>query len=346
MGGMERAEHELKVLEASALPAIAGAGDPEALEQIRIRILGRKGELTEILRGVGALPPEIRREVGQQANALKARIEAALEARQQTLRAALLDELAVREAIDITLPGRPVPSGSLHPITATLYEIVEIFQRLGFSVAEGPEVELDYYNFEALNIPKDHPARDMQDTFYITDDVVLRTHTSPVQIRVMEAQPPPVKIVAPGRVYRRDADPTHSPMFHQVEGLLVDYGVSFADLKGTLQAFVDQFFGAGTRLRFRPSYFPFTEPSAEVDIGCVLCNGAGCRVCKGSGYLEILGAGMVDPEVFRMVRYDPEITGYAFGMGVERIAMLRYGIDDIRLFFENDLRFLQQFPAL
>jgi phenylalanyl-tRNA synthetase alpha chain len=328
------------------LPAIDGAGDAEALEQIRIRILGRKGELTEILRGLGALPPEIRREVGQQANALKVRIEAALEARQQALRAALLDDLAVREAIDITLPGRPIQRGSLHPITATLYEIVEIFQRLGFSVAEGPEVELDYYNFEALNIPKDHPARDMQDTFYITDDVVLRTHTSPVQIRVMEAQPPPVKIVAPGRVYRRDADPTHSPMFHQVEGLLVDYGVSFADLKATLQAFVDQFFGAGTRLRFRPSYFPFTEPSAEVDIGCVMCSGAGCRVCKGSGYLEILGAGMVDPEVFRGVGYDPEITGFAFGMGVERIAMLRHGIDDIRLFFENDLRFLQQFPAL
>ena len=346
MGGTERTEEELKALEASALPAIDGAGDAEALEQIRIRILGRKGELTEILRGLGALPPEIRREVGQQANALKVRIEAALEARQQALRAALLDDLAVREAIDITLPGRPIQRGSLHPITATLYEIVEIFQRLGFSVAEGPEVELDYYNFEALNIPKDHPARDMQDTFYITDDVVLRTHTSPVQIRVMEAQPPPVKIVAPGRVYRRDADPTHSPMFHQVEGLLVDYGVSFADLKATLQAFVDQFFGAGTRLRFRPSYFPFTEPSAEVDIGCVMCSGAGCRVCKGSGYLEILGAGMVDPEVFRGVGYDPEITGFAFGMGVERIAMLRYGIDDIRLFFENDLRFLQQFPAL
>jgi phenylalanyl-tRNA synthetase alpha chain len=346
MGGTERTEQELKALEASALPAIDGAGDAEALEQIRIRILGRKGELTEILRGLGALPPEIRREVGQQANALKVRIEAALEARQQALRAALLDDLAVREAIDITLPGRPIQRGSLHPITATLYEVVEIFQRLGFSVAEGPEVELDYYNFEALNIPKDHPARDMQDTFYITDDVVLRTHTSPVQIRVMEAQPPPVKIVAPGRVYRRDADPTHSPMFHQVEGLLVDYGVSFADLKATLQAFVDQFFGAGTRLRFRPSYFPFTEPSAEVDIGCVMCSGAGCRVCKGSGYLEILGAGMVDPEVFRGVGYDPEITGFAFGMGVERIAMLRYGIDDIRLFFENDLRFLQQFPAL
>jgi phenylalanyl-tRNA synthetase alpha chain len=336
----------LQALEAWALPAIDGAGDPEALEQIRIRILGRKGQLTEILRGLGALPPERRREIGQQSNALKAKIEAALEKRQEALRAILLGELAVREGIDITLPGRPVGLGSLHPITATLYEIVEIFQRLGFAVAEGPEVELDYYNFEALNIPKDHPARDMQDTFYITDEVLLRTHTSPVQIRVMQAQPPPVRIVVPGRVYRRDLDPTHSPMFHQVEGLLVDRGVTFADLKGTLQTFVNEFFGRKTRLRFRPSYFPFTEPSAEVDIGCVMCNGAGCRVCKGGGYLEILGAGMVDPEVFRMVGYDPETTGFAFGMGVERIAMLRYGIDDIRLFFENDLRFLQQFPAL
>jgi phenylalanyl-tRNA synthetase alpha chain len=284
--------------------------------------------------------------VGREANVLKAKIEAALEGREQALRATLHDALAAQEAVDITLPGRPVARGSLHPLTAILYEIIEVFQHLGFGVAEGPEVELDFYNFEALNIPKDHPARDMQDTFYITDDVLLRTHTSPVQIHVMKAQSPPVKIVAPGRVYRRDADPTHSPMFHQVEGLLVDHGVSFADLKGTLTAFVNQFFGAGTRLRFRPSYFPFTEPSAEVDIECVMCKGAGCRVCKGSGFLEILGAGMVDPEVFRAVGYDPEITGFAFGMGVERIAMLRYGIDDIRLFFENDLRFLQQFPAL
>ncbi|MFQ5847532.1 MAG: phenylalanine--tRNA ligase subunit alpha [Candidatus Methylomirabilales bacterium] len=339
-------EKDLQTLEVWALPAIDGAEDPASLEQIRVRILGRKGQLTEILRGLSLLPPEGRREVGRQANALKAKVEARLLERQHALRVALQEGLLVREAIDITLPGRPVRRGSLHPLTATLYEIVEIFQRLGFSVAEGPEVELDYYNFEALNIPKDHPARDMQDTFYVTDDVLLRTHTSPVQIRVMESQPPPVRIVAPGRVYRRDADPTHSPMFHQVEGLLVDHGVSFAELKGTLQAFVERFFGAGTRLRFRPSFFPFTEPSAEVDIGCMMCEGAGCRVCKGSGFLEILGAGMVDPEVFRMVGYDPEITGFAFGLGVERIAMLRYGIDDIRLFFENDLRFLQQFPAL
>lgn len=339
-------EKELQELEAWALPAIAGAEEPEAVEQIRIRVLGRKGQLTEVLRSLSALSSEKRREVGRQANALKAKIEAALQERHDVLRAALHEGLIVRDAIDITLPGRPVRRGSLHPLIATLYEIVEIFQHLGFSVAEGPEVELDYYNFEALNIPKDHPARDMQDTFYVTEDVLLRTHTSPVQIRVMEAQPPPVRVVAPGRVYRRDADPTHSPMFHQVEGLLVDYGVSFADLKGTLQAFVDQFFEAGTRLRFRPSFFPFTEPSAEVDIACMMCKGTGCRVCKGSGFLEILGCGMVDPEVFRMVRYDLEITGFAFGMGVERIAMLRYGIDDIRLFFENDLRFLQQFPAL
>jgi len=337
---------QLQALEAWAFPAIAQAADPEALEQIRIRVLGRKGELTTILRGLGALAPDVRREVGQQANVLKAKIEAALEGREQGLRVAVREALAVREGIDITLPGRPVPRGSLHPLTAIQYEIIEVFQHLGFAVAEGPEVELDYYNFEALNIPKDHPARDMQDTFYVTDDVLLRTHTSPVQIHVMETQPPPVRIVAPGRVYRRDADPTHSPMFHQVEGLLVEQGVSFADLKGTLTVFVTQFFGSGTRVRFRPSFFPFTEPSAEVDIGCVMCQGVGCRVCKGTGYLEILGAGMVDPEVFRAVGYDPEITGFAFGMGVERIAMLRYGIDDIRLFFENDLRFLQQFPAL
>ncbi len=346
MGEARDIGERLQRLEDWALPAITAAENPEALEQIRIRVLGRKGELTEILRTIGGLSADLRREVGQRANALKAKIEAALETRLETLQSAALGGLASREWIDITLPGRPVQVGRLHPLMATMYEIVEIFQGLGYSVAEGPEVELDYYNFAALNIPKDHPARDMQDTFYVTDEVLLRTHTSPVQIRVMKAQVPPVRIVAPGRVYRRDADPTHSPMFHQVEGLLVDYGVSFADLKGTLQAFVDQFFKPGTRLRFRPSYFPFTEPSAEVDIACVICKGSGCRVCKGSGYLEILGAGMVHPEVFRAVGYDPEITGFAFGMGVERIAMLRYGIDDIRLFFENDLRFLQQFPAL
>lgn len=332
----------LDALEAEATAAVAAA-DEGALEDLRVRYLGRRGSLTAILRGLGDLPPEARPVVGQRANAVKAAIEGALEARRLALRAAARVGLAA-DRLDSTLPGRPPMLGGLHPLTATLEDILEIFASLGFAVAEGPEVELDYYNFEALNIPKDHPARDMQDTFYITDEVLLRTHTSPVQVRVMEAQPPPVRVVVPGKVYRRDADVTHSPMFHQVEGLLVDEGVTFADLKGTLTAFVRLFFGEATRLRFRPSFFPFTEPSAEVDISCVICRGAGCRVCSQGGWLEILGAGMVDPEVFRFVGYDSErFTGFAFGMGVERIAMLRYGIDDIRLFFENDLRFLSQF---
>jgi phenylalanyl-tRNA synthetase alpha chain len=335
----------LDALEAEATVAVVAA-DEGALEDLRVRYLGRRGSLTTILRGLGDLPPEARPVVGQRANAVKAAIEGALEARRLALRAAARVGLAA-DRLDSTLPGRPPMLGGLHPLTATLEDILEIFASLGFAVAEGPEVELDYYNFEALNIPKDHPARDMQDTFYITDEVLLRTHTSPVQVRVMEAQPPPVRVVVPGKVYRRDADVTHSPMFHQVEGLLVDEGVTFADLKGTLTAFVRLFFGEATRLRFRPSYFPFTEPSAEVDISCVICRGAGCRVCSQGGWLEILGAGMVDPEVFRFVGYDSErFTGFAFGMGVERIAMLRYGIDDIRLFFENDLRFLEQFHAL
>lgn len=335
----------LDALEAEATAAVAAA-DEGALEDLRVRYLGRRGSLTAILRGLGDLPPEARPVVGQRANAVKAAIEGALEARRLALRAAARVGLAA-DRLDSTLPGRPPMLGGLHPLTATLEDILEIFASLGFAVAEGPEVELDYYNFEALNIPKDHPARDMQDTFYITDEVLLRTHTSPVQVRVMEAQPPPVRVVVPGKVYRRDADVTHSPMFHQVEGLLVDEGVTFADLKGTLTAFVRLFFGEATRLRFRPSFFPFTEPSAEVDISCVICRGAGCRVCSQGGWLEILGAGMVDPEVFRFVGYDSErFTGFAFGMGVERIAMLRYGIDDIRLFFENDLRFLEQFHAL
>jgi phenylalanyl-tRNA synthetase alpha chain len=335
----------LDALESEAAAALAVADEP-ALEALRVRFLGRRGTLTAILRGLGELAPEARPVVGERANAVKAAIEGALEARRAALRAATRAGLAA-DRLDITLPGRPPRLGGLHPLTATLQDILEIFASLGFAVAEGPEVELDYYNFEALNIPRDHPARDMQDTFYITDEVLLRTHTSPVQVRVMEAQPPPVRVVVPGRVYRRDADVTHSPMFHQVEGLLVDEGVTFADLKGTLTAFVRLFFGEATRLRFRPSFFPFTEPSAEVDISCVICRGAGCRVCSQGGWLEILGAGMVDPEVFRFVGYDSErFTGFAFGMGVERIAMLRYGIDDIRLFFENDLRFLEQFHAV
>ncbi len=246
--------------------------------------------------------------------------------------------------MDVTLPGRRPPRGHLHPITMTLQEVCGIFTRMGFSIVKGPNIELDYYNFEALNIPRDHPARDMQDTFYVSENVVLRTHTSPIQVRVMESQDPPVSVIAPGKVYRRDSDVSHTPMFHQVEGLLVDRGVTFGDLKGTLTHFVHQMFGADTALRFRPSFFPFTEPSAEVDIECVICRGAGCRTCGQTGWLEILGSGVVDPAVYGFVGYDPEIySGFAFGMGIERIAMLKYGIDDIQLFFRNDLRFLRQF---
>ena len=253
-------------------------------------------------------------------------------------------EAARRESVDVTVPGRRPPSGRFHPITLTAMEICRIFNWLGFETVEGPEIELDYYNFEALNIPKDHPAREMQDTFYISEEVVLRTHTSPIQVRTMEKRRPPVRVIAPGRTYRRDSDVTHTPMFHQVEGLMVGKEISFGDLKGILTTFVHQMFGPGVGLRFRPSFFPFTEPSAEVDIECVMCRGAGCRVCKGTGWLEILGSGMVNPEVYKYVGYDPEeVTGFAFGMGIERIAMLKFGIDDLRLFFENDLRFLEQF---
>lgn len=338
---------ELAQLSKAAFEGLKKARSPEEVEEIRVRFLGRKGTLTGILRSLKDLPPEERPEIGRVANELKAKLEEAIGERKAVLFQEWERALLVKERLDITLPGRPPSFGSLHPLTIVLEEILEIFQGLGFSMAEGPEVELDYYNFEALNIPKDHPARDMQDTFYITDEVLLRTHTSPVQIRVMERESPPIRIVAPGKVYRRDADISHSPMFHQVEGLLVDEGVSFADLKGTLQAFALQCFGKEARLRFRPSFFPFTEPSAEVDVACIICGGSGCRVCKGTGWLEILGAGMVDPEVFKKVGYDPERwTGFAFGMGVERIAMLKFGIDDIRLFFENDLRFLKQFQML
>jgi phenylalanyl-tRNA synthetase alpha chain len=260
------------------------------------------------------------------------------------LRNARKEESLQKERIDVTLPGRRRPTGSKHPITLVTEEITEIFAGLGFQVAEGPEIELDYYNFETLNFPKDHPARDMQDTFFIDDNILLRTHTSPVQVRTMLKHAPPVRIIAPGTVYRCDSDATHSPMFHQVEGLMVDHGITFGDLKGILTIFVNQFFGKGIGVRLRPSFFPFTEPSAEVDIACVICKGKGCRVCKNSGWLEILGAGMVDPEVYRHVHYDPEtISGFAFGMGIERIAMLKYGINDMRLLFENDLRFLRQF---
>jgi phenylalanyl-tRNA synthetase alpha chain len=333
---------EVKKLELEALFAISLAGRAEELESLRVKYLGRKGALTQVLRSLKELPPEVRRPAGQEANRAKEALEAALDRALAALKEAR--GRGPGSVIDVTLPGRRPPLGRLHPLNQVMAEVCDIFLHLGFEAVEGPEVELDWYNFEALNLPPDHPARDMQDTFYFNDQVLLRTHTSPMQIRTMERRQPPVRIIAPGKVYRRDSDITHSPMFHQVEGLLVDRGVTFADLKGTLTAFVHEMFGPEVSLRFRPSYFPFTEPSAEVDIECVICRGAGCRVCKITGWLEILGAGMVHPAVFEAVGYDPEeYTGFAFGLGIERIAMLKYGIDDIRLFFDNDLRFLRQF---
>jgi phenylalanyl-tRNA synthetase alpha chain len=293
------------------------------------------------LRSIAGLPPEQRPAAGQKANEIKQRLNADIAAALKTLE---LAGQAAAARIDVSLPGRIEAWGALHPISRISEEICEIFTKMGFDIVEGPEVEKDYYNFEALNIPKNHPARDMQDTFFVSADVVLRTHTSPLQVRTMERQAPPVRIIAPGKVFRCDSDQTHTPMFHQVEGLLVDENVSFGDLKGTLTAFVHQMFDEQTRLRFRPSFFPFTEPSAEVDILCVMCRGRGCRVCKQTGWLEILGSGMVHPAVFENVGYDTDrYTGFAFGMGVERVAMLKYGIDDLRKFFENDLRFLSQF---
>ncbi|MBI4636229.1 MAG: phenylalanine--tRNA ligase subunit alpha [Candidatus Rokubacteria bacterium] len=328
-----------------AREAIAAAGSSAELEAIRVRFLGRGGALTQLLRSLGVLPAGERPSVGAAANEAKRELEALLET---GLAEALETErrrLRARERQDLTLPGRRPPWGSLHPLSRVHDEIVSIFMGLGFSVVLGPEIESDYNNFEALNIPRDHPARDMQDTFYLSEDTLLRTHTSPVQIRAMQVQRPPVRIIVPGRVYRRDVpDMSHSPVFHQVEGLAVDRDISMADLKGTLELFAHEMFGPGSRIRFRPSFFPFTEPSAEVDVRCFICGGAGCRTCKQSGWLEILGSGMVHPQVLRNVGYDPEeVTGWAFGMGIERVAMLRYGIDDIRLFFENDLRFLRQF---
>jgi len=335
---------ELEKIRQEVLTFLGKAGTEEEISEIRVRSLGRRGSLTQLLKQLGTLSEEVRREIGRKANEIKGELEAKIEEALQGVREREKRQAVERERLDVTLPGRPVPLGRRHPLSQTLERIVEIFSHLGFEVVEGPEVELDYYNFEALNIPKGHPAREMQATFFISEDVVLRTHTSPVQVRTMEKRRPPVRVICPGAVYRCDSDPTHSPMFHQVEGLLVDEGVTFADLKGVLTAFVHQMFGEGTRLRFRPSFFPFTEPSAEVDIECFLCGGKGCGVCSDTGWLEILGSGMVDPAVYRFVNYDPErVTGFAFGMGIERITMLKYGINDIRLFFSNDLRFLRQF---
>jgi phenylalanyl-tRNA synthetase alpha chain len=331
-------------IRAEATADLARATASADLEAVRVKYLGRQGEVTQLLRSLPGLPAAERPIVGREANVLKVEIERALEEKLAGARADERRRALEREHIDLTLPGRRPPWGARHPLTLVHDEIVSTFMGLGFSVAEGPEIETDYYNFTVLNLPADHPARDMQDTFYLTPDLLLRTHTSPVQARTMEAQAPPVRVICPGRVYRRDvADVTHSPMFHQVEGLAVDTDISMADLKGTLERFARQMFGPGSGVRFRPSFFPFTEPSAEVDIRCFLCHGAGCRVCK-DGWIEILGSGMVHPQLLRNVGYDPEkVTGWAFGMGIERVAMLKYGVDDIRLFFENDLRFLGQF---
>ncbi|HER63497.1 MAG TPA: phenylalanine--tRNA ligase subunit alpha [Desulfobacteraceae bacterium] len=329
---------------ARARESVESAQTEVTLQEARVRFLGKKGELTGIMKEMGRLSAEERPVIGALANQVKLTLEDLFANRLAAIKEREIALRLEKERLDVTLPGRKQYRGSKHPITLVTEEISEIFLSLGFGIAEGPEVEKDFYNFEALNIPKDHPARDMQDTFYVSPEVVLRTHTSPVQIRTMLKHEPPVRVIAPGTVYRRDSDLTHSPMFHQIEGFLVDRHITFGDLKGILTTFVTQYFGRNIGVRFRPSFFPFTEPSAEVDMQCVICGGKGCRVCKNSGWLEILGSGMIDPEVFKSVNYDPAIySGFAFGMGLERIAMLKYGVNDLRLFFENDMRFLRQF---
>lgn len=337
---------ELKQLQESALEEISQLSTTGALQELRVQLLGKKGQLTSMLRGMGGLSAEERPRVGQLVNEIRDIIEGALDARNRLLEEGELILRLSAERVDITLPGHPLNSGHQHPLTRTVDEITDIFLGLGFTVAEGPEVETDHYNFEALNLPKDHPARDMQDTFYVVNDLVLRTQTSPVQVRTMEKVRPhvPVRIISPGKVYRRDDDATHSPMFQQVEGLVVDKGISLGHLKSTLLSFARQMFGQDREIRLRASYFPFTEPSAEVDVSCGTCGGKGCRVCKGTGWIEILGCGVVHPNVLAMAGYDPqEVSGFAFGMGVERIAMLKYNVEDLRHFFVNDYRFLRQF---
>ena len=334
-------DNKLDQIHKQALEDLKAAESVLDIQDISVRYLGRKGVLTQFLRNISELPVEQRPAAGKKANQIKSILDKTFKQASEKI---ISEGPSQDYGIDVSLPGRTRSAGYLHPITQVNNEICDIFSSLGFDIAEGPEVESDYYNFEALNFPKDHPARDMQDTFFVSDDVVLRTHTSPLQIRTMEKQQPPVRIVCPGKVYRCDSDLTHTPMFNQVEGLLVDENISFGDLKGVLTTFVHQMFDDQTSLRFRPSFFPFTEPSAEVDILCVMCRGKGCRVCSHTGWLEILGSGMVHPALYENVGYDADrYTGFAFGMGVERIAMLKYGIDDIRKFFENDMRFLEQF---
>lgn len=338
-------KEKLQQIKTEVTDLLANTNDLDGLEQLRIRFLGKKGELTAVLKGMGQLSAEERPVIGALANEVRSYLEQEIDSRKEELSAKMQAEKLKKEVIDVTMPGKKQELGKLHPLTQVLDEIKNIFVGLGFQIAEGPEVEYDYYNFEALNIPKNHPARDTQDTFYIEDNIVLRTQTSPMQVRVMEKQKPPIRILAPGRVYRSDAvDATHSPVFHQVEGLVVDKGVTMADLKGTLEAFIKELYGADAKVRFRPHHFPFTEPSAEMDVSCFVCGGEGCRVCKGEGWIEILGCGMVHPKVLANCGIDPEeYSGFAFGLGLERVVMRRFGIDDLRLFFENDVRFLDQF---
>jgi len=329
---------------AEALAAIRRCADLPALEQAKAAYLGKSGSLTELLKSLGTMPAEQRKLAGARINEAKQAVEAALKVRRDELKLAELERQLAAETVDVTLPGRGLGRGGLHPVSRTLSRIEKLFRSIGFAVADGPEIETDFYNFTALNIPENHPARAMHDTFYLQTGELLRTHTSPVQVRYMQSHRPPLRIIAPGRVYRCDSDVTHTPMFHQVEGLVVAEGVSLAHLRSVLHHFVERFFERKLGIRFRPSYFPFTEPSAEVDIECVFCSGQGCRVCKNTGWLEIAGCGMVHPSVLCNVNIDTErYTGYAFGMGIERLAMLRYGVNDIRLYFENDLRFLRQF---
>ena len=345
MNGGSLMKELLLAIRQKAQDELAATCDEASLEEARVRYLGKKGELTAVLRGMGKLTPEERPAVGQLANEVRETIEGMINERKTALQAASLEKKLKEEKIDVTAPGKKIAVGERHPLAKVEEELRTIFTSMGFDIVEGPEVEYDHYNFEKLNIPKDHPARDTQDTFYITENILLRSQTSPVQVRTMEVQKPPIRIISPGRVYRSDAvDATHSPMFHQLEGLVVDKGITMGDLKGMLEYFAKQLFGADTKLRLRPHHFPFTEPSAEVDVSCFVCGGKGCRVCKGEGWIEILGAGMVHPNVLRGCGIDPEVySGFAFGLGIERIVMRKYNIDDMRLLYENDLRFLKQF---
>ena len=338
-------KEQLQQLRSTALQELEGLSDPKLLEDFRVRYMGKKGSVTALLRGMGALSAEERPVMGQMVNQLRQELEEAVSAKAEVIQAALQKEKLAAETLDVTMPGKKQKSGGLHPLNVVLDDLIDIFQSMGFDIVDGPEVETDYYNFQALNVPEDHPARDMQDTFYLADKLLLRTQTSAAQARTMEERKPPIRIICPGRVYRADeVDATHSPVFHQIEGLVIDKGITMCDLKGVLEQFAQEIYGEDTKVRFRPSFFPFTEPSVEVDVSCSECGGKGCRVCKGAGWIEILGAGMVHPNVLRAGGIDPDVyTGFAFGIGLDRLTTTRYKISDIRLLFENDVRFLEQF---